>query len=373
MAAVSVRKGKKGSNGWLVLEIVGEAGQLAEGLGPKEICAAVEMHAADIMIPKMFRRRPPNLKVCHSVESFIDHIKAAHIAPHVNDEHIKMELSTSKACVCQTQDTSVTLVRVDVCQGGEDEEDVKRVASDVWIPNTVRSAIDNGIQSWQLNEDVPPTDVLLASNWAITRSFVYLDVSDFSNYKPLAQCLIVNALTELSNPQKWSKEEATLFGEIEMISIGDGYIYVFDHVGSAVLYACGLATRIDEAAGEHNVPEFHFRIGIDTGPVHHFWDRDRGRWNYVGNGINGGRRILEATGTDYDDLVFISSAVRKEIQKDKEVWPIYSQALLNRGRKRDKHLKMRRVYEVNHSFAYNEIAEDLLPRWYERAMKSDVE
>ena len=49
------------------------------------------------------------------------------------------------------------------------------------------------------------------------------------------------------------------------------------------------------------------------GPVYTFWDTGRGAWNYIGEGINGGNRVLGVIGKDQDDVVFVSAEVRQEL------------------------------------------------------------
>jgi hypothetical protein len=96
------------------------------------------------------------------------------------------------------------------------------------------------------------------------------------------------------------------------------------------------------------VPEFHFRMGLHVGPVRWFWDPRYQRWNYVGQGINGGNRVLSAIGKETDDVVFVSGDVRAAIRAE-QVGSTLPKFMHNRGRRADKHNRLWRVYELNHS------------------------
>jgi class 3 adenylate cyclase len=179
----------------------------------------------------------------------------------------------------------------------------------------------------------------------IVRSFVYLDISDFSKIPDGVQLLVIQSLLNLSAKARVG------IGSIEAeLCIGDGYIYVWDSPRGAVWYASKLAKQIEEAVANERSPEFHFRIGVHVGPVRCFLDPGRKNWNYVGDGINGGNRVLNAIGKETDDVVFVSGQVRNALLKDTDpMSKAFVAALLNRGRKKDKHDKPWRVYELNHT------------------------
>jgi class 3 adenylate cyclase len=188
----------------------------------------------------------------------------------------------------------------------------------------------------------------------LTRSFVYFDVSDFSMHPPGQQVLLIRSLISVATQQDhWS---ITGIGkqDIEaMLCIGDGYIFVFRDPGLATYFAGYLARLVEMAVALKMVPvKFHFRIGVHVGPVYCFWDPGRKDWNYIGEGINEGKRVLEAIGKDVDDVVFISGELREELDKyfrqggrGQSILP----HLQNRGRRKDKHEQLRRVYELNHT------------------------
>jgi class 3 adenylate cyclase len=200
------------------------------------------------------------------------------------------------------------------------------------------------------------SDARRISSWPIDRTFVYLDVSDFSREPPGRQALIINSIAGLvNNLQFWDRRCATHVQKAfeAMICIGDGYIFVFREPVDGVYFGAWLAQLIEEFVARKWLPvPFHFRMGVHTGRVYSFWDPGWRNWNYIGDGINGGNRVLAAVGKKTDDVVFISGDVRKElIGTGKHRFPFgeIRNCLHNRGRKADKHGNPWRVYELNHS------------------------
>jgi class 3 adenylate cyclase len=191
------------------------------------------------------------------------------------------------------------------------------------------------------------------SSWATTRSFVYIDVSDFSKAKSGHQALIINAIIKIINDD--SRWNASLIHHVHkdieaMLCIGDGYIFVFDDPVKATYFAAFLAQLIESMISHDRIVEFHFRMGVHSGRVFSFWDIGRNGWNYVGDGINGGNRVLSAIGKEADDILFISAQVRQKlIGRGESPCPQILSCLQNRGRRADKHGNPWRVYELNHS------------------------
>jgi class 3 adenylate cyclase len=205
------------------------------------------------------------------------------------------------------------------------------------------------------------SDARKLSSLPITRTFVYIDVSDFTRSHPGHQALIVNSIqTVFKTKSVWNYGYGqNLCEKIEAsLCIGDGYIYVFKEPVDGTFFAAYLARLIEELVATNCLPVgFHFRMGVHLGPVFCFWDQDREDWNYIGEGINGGNRVLEAIGKQTDDVVFISETVRRELMarnNNANPYPGILRCLHNRGRRADKHGNLRRVYELNHS--------DLIPR-----------
>ena len=187
------------------------------------------------------------------------------------------------------------------------------------------------------------SDVCRYSSRPIVRAFVYVDISDFSKMPDGIQLLVVLALVRIA--------EATMhsIGQAEAaLCIGDGYIYVWNEAIGATRFAANLANEIERSVAAGAAPDFHFRIGVHVGPVRWFLDPGRNDWNYTGSGINGGNRVLSAIGKETDDVVFVSSEVRRAIAKDNEKG-LLLQAMHNRGRRKDKHDNPWRVYELNHA------------------------
>lgn len=194
----------------------------------------------------------------------------------------------------------------------------------------------------------PPSGAcpLPLSTRSIQRSFVYVDISDYSKLPDGVQLTVVLALLQIAD-----HVQSKVVGPAEaQLCIGDGYIFVWQDALAATRFAPNLASSIEARVAKTTIPEFHFRIGVHTGPVRWFWDPGRKDWNYVGSGINGGNRVLSAIGKDTDDVVFVSGAVRQEVQQSEQgAARLLVQAMHNRGRRADKHNKLWRVYELNHS------------------------
>jgi hypothetical protein len=155
------------------------------------------------------------------------------------------------------------------------------------------------------------------SSLTIERTFVYLDISDFSKHPPGQEGLIINSLVGLVNSRGlWNTGYPfSLFQKFEaMLCIGDGYIFVFKDPVEGTYFGAHLASLIELGVAKGKLPvNFHFRMGVHVGPVYSFWDPGRQNWNYIGEGINGGNRVLSAVGKAQDDVIFVSDNVRQKI------------------------------------------------------------
>jgi class 3 adenylate cyclase len=209
-----------------------------------------------------------------------------------------------------------------------------------------------GLQEDLQKEDDP---IRRMSAWPIERCFVYIDISDFSKYPPGKEVLIINvAVGAVQDARFWDSplvEDAWRSIEAQLC-IGDGYIFVLKDPLLATCFAAYLAQLIEELVARRITPvEFHFRIGVHCGPVYCFWDPGRKDWNFIGDGINGGQRVLSLI-KDADDTLYISGQVRQKIiAKGDESTRCRTvlAGLRNRGRQADKHGKLWRVYEVSHT------------------------
>jgi hypothetical protein len=205
------------------------------------------------------------------------------------------------------------------------------------------------------------------STWPIERSFVYIDVSDFSQYPPGQQCLIVNSLVrtvQVLSQSKVSEIRTSAENREASLCIGDGYIYVFRDSRAAAIFAASLAYLIELLVARKALPvSYHFRMSVHSGPVYSFWDPGRNDWNYIGDGINGGNRVLGAIGKDVDDVLFISAHIKQHLTAQTDGSRVHSSilnSLQNRGRRTDKHGNSWRVYEVNHTSAISSYFVDLV-------------
>jgi class 3 adenylate cyclase len=231
----------------------------------------------------------------------------------------------------------------------EKKSGISQTAADIFVT----------LKLWQrLNSDLTEetSDARRLSSLPITRTFVYIDVSDFTRAHPGHQALIVNSIQAVvKNNSLWHYGFGRDLGQrIEAsLCIGDGYIYVFKESVDGTFFAAYLARLIEELVAAKKLPlAFHFRMGVHLGPVFCFWDQGRNAWNYIGDGINGGNRVLEAIGKQTDDVVFISEIVRRDLMarnNNDHPYPEILRCLHNRGRRADKHGNLRRVYELNHS------------------------
>ncbi|HEV3168525.1 MAG TPA: hypothetical protein VGZ22_31250 [Isosphaeraceae bacterium] len=210
----------------------------------------------------------------------------------------------------------------------------------------------------ELNRRLPDDkdEVRKLSTWPIERSFVYFDISDYSELLPGYQVLIVNSLVRIVNdPNLWSHIAARESkADLEArIFTGDGCIFAFTDPLKASFFAAYLAYLIEWLIAKKRLPvEFHFRMGVHVGPVFSLWDPGRNGWNYVGAGIIGGQRILSVIGKDQDDVLFMSSEHRQRVTAQREIpdyLPDVHGLAYNRGRRADKHGNYWRVYEVNHT------------------------
>jgi hypothetical protein len=243
----------------------------------------------------------------------------------------------------------VTVARRDD-EGQRSLSGVACASSKTFLTGSLAHALQNEL----LSGDESST-IRRLSTWTIDRAFVYLDVSDFSKYPPGQEVLIINSVVSVvGHPNYWDIPPAlTARDSVEAkLCIGDGYIFVFKNPMLATFFAAYLARLIEILVARKALPvDFHFRMGVHFGPVYSFWDPGRNDWNYIGEGINGGQRVLEAVGKDQDDVVFVSGRVYEWLTAEDHGQPPCHQivkALRNRGRKEDKHHNPWRVYEVDH-------------------------
>ena len=147
-------------------------------------------------------------------------------------------------------------------------------------------------------------------------------------YPPGQQCLIINSIVRTVQAlREWTDPAiAEAVGSMEaMICIGDGYIYVFENPSFACVFASCLAYLIEVLVARKSVPVgYHFRMSVHADPVYSFWDPGRGGWNYIGDGINGGQRVLGAIGKDVDDVLFISSQIKQSLTASYDGTEIYT-------------------------------------------------
>jgi class 3 adenylate cyclase len=228
------------------------------------------------------------------------------------------------------------------------KEGVRTTASSIWVDNELLDELNQRIG----NEE---EGIRRVSTWPIDRTFVYFDVSDFSRETAVRQAMIVNSIVRVVDDDSYWSITNAAYAKKDLearICIGDGYIFVLRDPVCAVFFAAYLAFRVETLVANGRLPvEFHFRVGAHVGDVYCFWDPGRCDWNYIGDGINGGQRVLAAVGKETDDVVFLSGQVRQRLFTSKSNDSIQEmlKALHNRGRRADKHGRPWRVYEMNHT------------------------
>jgi class 3 adenylate cyclase len=233
---------------------------------------------------------------------------------------------------------------------GDEIDGIVGVESRLWVPE----ALDRSLAG-ELDDEA--SDVRRQSTWPIRRAFVYADISDFSKFRPGQQALMVDGFGRIARWHDfWAGDPLAERARADletMLCIGDGYIFVFKDSAHATYFAAHLAALIELLGARTMVPvEIHFRMGVHVGPVYCVWDLGRNDWNYIGEGINGGQRVMSVIGRETDDVVFISSRVRQDLLASSDgegpARLILANAQ-NRGRRHDKHGNPWRVYEVNHA------------------------
>src|SRR5882672_4631325 len=225
----------------------------------------------------------------------------------------------------------------------------------LYVPFELLGALNTDLQ-----DDKSPIRRL--SSWPISRTFVCIDVSDFSKIPAGHQALLISSINKIVREEDWPIAKIGTYLEAQLC-IGDGYIYVCSDPRLATFFGARLAHLIDRAVAEKQVPvEFHYRMGIHVGEVHTFWDPGRNNWNYIGDGINGATRVLQAIGKDVDDVVFVSGKIREQFLGDpnedpmlhsqdtsENLYTVIRDHLDNKGRRKDKHDEIWRVYQMNHT------------------------
>jgi class 3 adenylate cyclase len=300
---------------------------------------------------------PASAVIGLSAGSVVEYCKALGLLLHAGEGHIRGAELTKYAGVelCRPELTAPCGPRTNSSPDGVVGKD-----GDLWVPRQVMMELARDVQSER-------SEARRVTSLPIERTFVYLDISDFSRFKPGQQALVINSLVNVVfDKVLWAPTARGLFRSFEaMLCIGDGYIFVFDAPFKGAYFAAYLAQLIEVLGAHGALPvEFHFRMGVHIGPVYSFWDPGRQGWNYVGDGVNGGNRVLTAVGKEQDDVVFISGQVRKAIEKvqgEFDEAPRFLGLLTNRGRKADKHGNHWRVYEVNHTG----VCGKLVPRGYD--------
>ena len=233
------------------------------------------------------------------------------------------------------------------------EQEIGHRPTGMFAPAQLLGELEKGL----INDD---SEIRRRSDYPVTRTFVYIDLSDFSQ-KPMQHQLIsiVDLGKVLRSALFAGYQPPAATGPLDSLEsslcIGDGYILVYRSAWEACFRACLLAEVIEQLIAKSLIIDLHFRIAVHTGDVCRFWDAVPGapeRWNYVGAGIIDTQRVLDAMGKTQDDVVYISAEARRVAREENErrnTQDPVEQHLINRGRHVDKHGVPHRIYEANHS------------------------
>lgn len=207
------------------------------------------------------------------------------------------------------------------------------------------------------------SDVFRLSQAKLVRTFVYFDISAFSSMSAknqyYAMTFVTKCLDHFETTYQGYKYETRL-------CIGDGYILVFKRPTDACVFASILGVVMDRGEPKRRIGlEINFRIGIHMGKVRCYWDKrlgTKGGWNYVGDAINGGQRIVAMVKDDkLDNAIYISSQVYRVCypsgtqSRETDLGQKITSCCLNRGTHEDKHHNAWRVYQLNHAACAQEI------------------
>lgn len=316
-------------------------------------------------LPKQLRKLMPRTVVLASVEATVEFLKENSIVLKVEDRDGSLIIPRELIMIGHSTNeiTMVVIPRATAAEEGNcDSFAVRGVRFSQERTQAMVSRSVLKLLEAELNNE--SSQLRMLSSWPVSRTFVYVDISDFSQSDPAEQLIIINQLGRtVHGDDGWFGPGDFARASIETsICTGDGYVFVFSEPSSAVFFAAYLACRIEQLVASKADVEYHFRIGVHTGPVFRFWEKTwngPGKWNYTGAGINDARRVLEAIGRDQDDVVFVSSETRAAMITTMQSGDFSGgvKRLHNRGRRRDKHGGMRRLYELNHiDWAMNHLA-----------------
>ncbi|MFC1586726.1 hypothetical protein ACFL54_00310 [Planctomycetota bacterium] len=139
------------------------------------------------------------------------------------------------------------------------------------------------------------------------RGIVLIDLADFSK---LSNDLQVRLITRF---QFYIRHMVNLHQQqVEsVLSTGDGYFIIYREEGfsSMLRFVMKLIQQLSFYNFEDvGITKFYFRIAINIGRVHFFFDINE-RWNYVGDGINDAKRIIDFIPHEKENAVYLSANV----------------------------------------------------------------
>jgi len=139
------------------------------------------------------------------------------------------------------------------------------------------------------------------------RGVMLIDLADFSKLSNDNQVrLITRFQFYVGHLVKIHKKQVE-----SVLSTGDGYFIMFRESGFSSMLK--FVMRLIQQLSFYNfedvgVNKFYFRIALNIGTVHFFYDIND-RWNYVGDGINDAKRIIDFIPNDKENAVFVAANV----------------------------------------------------------------
>lgn len=139
------------------------------------------------------------------------------------------------------------------------------------------------------------------------RGIVLIDLADFSKMSNDEQVRLITRF------QFYVRHLVQGHGPMveSVLSTGDGYFIIFREDGFRAMLR--FVMRLIKQLTFYNFEDvgankFYFRIAINVGQVHFFYDIND-RWNYVGDGINDAKRIIDFIPHQKENAVYLSKQV----------------------------------------------------------------
>lgn len=187
----------------------------------------------------------------------------------------------------------------------------------------------------------------------VSRAFIRLDLSHFSEIDPVYQPLV---LARLNSGAAFALQASPVPGKqdvlpYEVIDTGDGFVLVYNWPSDfeLVLIAAAIANTFERGnASASPQGEIHFRMSVTAGSVYTRGDI-KGRPNYVGGVLNESERLISCMPAQVEDQVYFSKTVFDRFRGVEEHGGLQ---FLRMGSHPDKHGRMHRIYVLQYEKYY---------------------